>query len=468
MADAERTDPRAERLIFSRGEVGATIEDRMAAHHVPGLSVAVIDDGEVVHASGHGVRRTGASHEVTPQTLFQACSISKPIAAMAMLRLVERGTLDLDADVNDQLTSWRLPANGGWEPRVTLRQIASHSAGLTTSGFPGYRRDEPLPSLHDILTGTAPANTFGVRVDTVPGTQFRYAGGGTTVMHQLLEDVTGTPLPDLLRELVLEPLGMRDSSYVQPLPEPLHERAASAHLRDGSVVPGGWHVYPEMAAAGLWTTPADLARYAIGVQRCVAGQEGALLSAELAEDMVTPQIDSGRPFFEHLGLGPFLGGSGPTRRFGHGGGNEGFKCQLVAYVERDLGIAVMTNSDNGNALCGEVADAVATAFEWPDWPAMAGDPEAPDVAALDRCVGGYELRPGVVFDVARQGLDLAVTFPGQPALTFYEYEGTTYYANVVETLLTFEDDAAGRRTGEAHESVTFKQNDAEVVCPRIR
>ncbi len=468
MADVERTDPRAERLAFSSADTGATIEDRLAAHHVPGLSLAVIEGGVVVHASGHGVRRTGAPDQITPQTLFQACSISKPIAALAMLRLVERGTLDLDADVNDRLTSWRLPANGDWQPRVTLRQIASHTAGLTTSGFPGYRRDEPLPSLHDILTGTAPANTFGVRVDTVPGTQFRYAGGGTTVMHQLLEDVTGTPLPELLQELVLEPLGMRDSSYVQPLPEALHDRAACAHLRDGSVVPGGWHVYPEMAAAGLWTTPADLARYAIGVQRCIAGEAGALLSTELAETMLTPQVDSGRPHLEHLGLGPFLGGSDSSRRFGHGGGNEGFKCQLVAYVEHGLGIAVMTNSDNGNALCGEVADAVATAFEWPDWPAMAGDVAAPNLAALDRCAGAYELRPGVVFDVARHGLDLAVTFPGEPALTFYEYEDTTYYANVVETLLTFEGGGAGRRTGGAPESVTFKQNDAAVVCPRIR
>ena len=251
------------------------------------------------------------------------------------------------ADVNEFLTSWRVPPDGNWQPRVTLRQIASHTAGLTTGGFPGYRRDDQLPRLLDILSGSAPANTQGIRVDTVPGTQFRYAGGGTTVMHQVLEDVTGIPLAQLVSELVLEPLGMRDSFYAQPLPSGLHSRAASAHLRDGSVVPGGWHVYPELAAAGLWTTPSDLARYAIGVQRAVAGKSDGVLSPQLAQEMLTSQALSGRADFAGIGLGPFVGGEGSSRRFGHGGGNEGFKCQLVAYTETGQGAAIMTNSDNG-------------------------------------------------------------------------------------------------------------------------
>src|SRR6478735_6983144 len=235
---------------------------RMSVYGVPGVSLSVIDGGVIVCEGAYGVRENGSPDQVTTSTLFQACSISKPIVALAMLRLVERGVLDLDADVNDVLTSWRVPPSGNWQSRVTLRQIASHTAGLTTGGFPGYGRDDPLPRLLDVLTGTAPANTAGIRVDTLPGTQFRYAGGGTTVMHQLLEDVTGTPLPELVRDLVLAPLGMHDSHYAQPLPPDLHSRAASGHLRDGSVVPGGWHVYPEIAAAGLWTTASDLARYA--------------------------------------------------------------------------------------------------------------------------------------------------------------------------------------------------------------
>ncbi len=296
----------------------------IAAYGVPGVSLTIVDGGDIVHESAYGVREAGSSDPVTTSTLFQACSISKPIVALAMLLLVERGVLDLDTDVNDLLTSWRVPPAGNWQPRLTLRQIASHTAGLTTGGFPGYRRGDRLPLLTDVLRGSAPANSAGVRVDTVPGTQFRYAGGGTTVMHQLLEDVTGLPLPELVRELVLEPLGMTDSYYAQPLAAALHSRAASAHLRDGSVVPGGWHVYPELAAAGLWTTPSDLARYAIGVQRTSSGWPCAILSTELARQMLTSQADSGRADFPAIGLGPFVGGEGASRRFCHGGGNEGF------------------------------------------------------------------------------------------------------------------------------------------------
>ena len=243
------------------------VSERMSAYGVPGVSLSVIDRGEIVHEVGYGVREARSPEPVTAETLFQACSISKPVVALAMLRLVDRGVLDLDADVNDVLTSWQVPPTGDWQPRVTLRQLASHTAGLTTAGSRATERGRALPSLQEILSGTAPANTTGIRVDTVPGTQFRYAGGGTTVTHQLLEDVTGQPLPELVAELVLEPLGMRESRYAQPLPAGLHTRAASAHLRDGSVVPGGWDVYPELAAAGLWTTPSDLARYAIGVQQ---------------------------------------------------------------------------------------------------------------------------------------------------------------------------------------------------------
>ena len=438
--------------------------ERMSAYDVPGMSLSVIDDGEIVHESAYGVRKAGSSDPVTTQTLFQACSISKPIVALTMLRLVERGLLSLDADVNESLTSWRVPPSGNWQSRISLRQLASHTAGLTTAGFPGYRRDEEIPSLLDILSGTAPANTPGIRVDTVPGTQFRYAGGGTTVMHQLLEDVTGVPLPTLVADLVLEPLGMLDSYYAQPLPLALHSRAASAHLRDGSVVPGGWHVYPELAAAGLWTTPSDLARYAIGVQRAFAGEPGSLLSPELARQMLTSQAPSGRADFEGIGLGPFVGGTGTSRRFGHGGGNEGFKCQLVAYRDLGKGAAIMTNSDNGRELCAELLDGIATELDWPDWPQRTEPWRLPDPAVLDGYVGSYQLPDGPSLSVARQGVDLRVTFDGQPPITFYEDEGASYFGgNVVDTRLTFAEAVAGRSA-----MVTFTQNGVDVECPRLR
>jgi CubicO group peptidase (beta-lactamase class C family) len=227
------------RLVVTRDGGVATLEERMAHHHVPGVALALSAGSEAPVEAAYGVKEAGRSDPVTPATRFQACSISKPVAVLGMLRLVERGVLDLDADVNEMLTSWQVPPNASWQPRVTLRQIASHSAGLTVGGFPGYARGVPLPTLTQVLTGSAPANTAGIRVDTLPSVEFRYAGGGTTVLQQVLEDVTGRPFADLMRELVLEPLEMTRSGYTQPLPDELRAEAATAHGIDGVPVEAG-------------------------------------------------------------------------------------------------------------------------------------------------------------------------------------------------------------------------------------
>src|SRR6185436_9257568 len=153
----------------------------------------------------YGVCAADQSTLVDPTTLFQAGSISKPVAAVAALRLVDAGRIDLDADVNDYLVSWKVPANEGWQPRVTLRHLLSHTGGLTVHGFPGYARGQAVPTLVQVLDGAKPANTAAVRDNAVPGTQSRYSGGGTTIVQQMLIDVMGKPFPALMRELVLDP-----------------------------------------------------------------------------------------------------------------------------------------------------------------------------------------------------------------------------------------------------------------------
>ena len=222
-----------------------TLAERMTHYKVPGVSIAVIEGGHIAWARGFGVKEAGNSDPVGLTTLFQAASISKPIAATAMLRLVERGTLELDTDVNHYLTSWKLPDNEHTAvEKVTLRRIASHTAGLTVHGFPGYKPTEPLPTVVQILDGVSPANTEPVRVDTTPGTVECYSGGGTTVMQQLLVDVTGNPFPALMQELVLDPAGMTHSTFEQALTATRATEAARAHDEDGNPIPGGWHVYP--------------------------------------------------------------------------------------------------------------------------------------------------------------------------------------------------------------------------------
>ena len=268
-------------------EPAASLSVEMTRSAIPGVGLAIVADCRIDWAGGFGVRESRLADPVTDETLFQAGSISKPVAALCGLRLVELGAIDLDVDVNDALRSWRIPPNGDWQPRVTLRQLLSHTAGLTVHGFPGYPLGGPTPSLIDVLEGRG--NTQPVRVRTMPGLQFSYSGGGYTVLQQLVIDLTGRPFADVARELVLEPLGMEESTYEQPLPEAWRSRAATGHRTAGIPVQGRWHVYPELAAAGLWTTPRDLARFVIGVQRAQDGAPDAILSRQIVDELLSPQ-----------------------------------------------------------------------------------------------------------------------------------------------------------------------------------
>jgi CubicO group peptidase (beta-lactamase class C family) len=423
---------------------------------VPGISWAVMGGGGVVAAGAAGVADADGGMDVSAETLFQACSISKPVTVFAMLRLVDRGLLELDEDVNRRLTSWQVPPTGNWQPVVTLRQLASHSAGLTVHGFPGYPYGESLPTTVEILDGVRPTNTFGVRVDTVPGAQFRYSGGGTVVLQQLLEDATGTPFRELMRELVLEPLGMADSDYAQPLPDELHARAATAHDEQGRPIAGRWHTYPELAAAGLWTTPTDLCRFTLAVQAAYVGADGALLSPEVAQEMLTPQIRASDRLggLNHVGLGVFLGAGGV--RFGHSGGNHGFKCHLLADRESGFGATVMTNGDNGMWVVQRAFAALASAYGWRGYDEPLDDWDVPGDPVLERLVGRYRLRDGFGFTVDLLGGGIQATFDGQEAMRFVPVDARSFASSMVSARL--------RLRGNG---LVFEQNGDQIECARI-
>lgn len=340
------------------------IRAEMAKCGIPGLSLAVVRDGKIVLARGYGLLEVGSKEAVTPETLFQAGSVSKPVSAFGALQLVQQGRLSLDEDVNRQLKSWTVPENDFTKRQpVTLREILSHTAGLTVHGFAGYEAGAPVPTLVQVLNGEKPANSAPVRVDLLPGSQWRYSGGGYTVMQLLLIDVTGQPFPRFMRETVLRPLGMVESSFEQPLPPAMARRTASGTYPGGKPVKGRWHVYPEMAAAGLWTTPSDLLRFAVGVQDATAGRRDALLSQALAREMLTRQK-------EDFGLGLELQGSGPGLRFMHGGRDEGFDSLLLAYANKGLGAAVMINDNENSGAIARVMDRVASEYGWPDYQAL--------------------------------------------------------------------------------------------------
>ncbi len=381
--------------VMAKGEPaeGFSIAERMEHYKVPGVSVAVIFDGKIEWAKGYGVIEAGSDKAVDAETLFQAASISKPVAATAALRLVEDGVLDLDEEVNAKLTSWQIPENEFTaNTKVTLRHLLSHTGGLTVHGFPGYAASAEVPTLVQILDGVEPANTDPIRVDTEPGTNWSYSGGGITVAQQLMIDVSGKPFPELLREKVLEPLGMSRSTYEQPLPEESAGNAARAHGGDGSMIEGRWHTYPEMAAAGLWTTPSDLARFAIELQKSYAGESNKVLSQEMAAEMLTEQMDG-------YGLGIGVGGEGEWIRFSHGGSNEGFRCQLWAYTSKGMGAAVMTNGDSGGDLASEILRSIAREYGWPDFKPKEIEVAEVDPAVMEVYAGRYQISPDYVLTV---------------------------------------------------------------------
>jgi CubicO group peptidase (beta-lactamase class C family) len=373
-------------IVRIKGRAPGQLAERMRQIRVPGVSVAVINDYKIELVKGYGLAEVQAKTPVTPQTLFQAGSVSKPVAAMAALKLVEEGKLTLDGDVNRQLKSWKVPENAFTRKHtVDLRGILSHTAGLTVHGFPGYAVGRPIPTLPQILDGDGAANTRPVRVDKVPGHEFRYAGGGTTIMQQLVIDVTGRPFPEVMHDLVLSPLGMTSSGYEQPMPADRAARAASGYDRREKMIPGHWHIYPEMAAAGLWTTPSDVARYVIEVQLAHKGKSHKVLSQAMVEQMLTPQGGG------EVGLGPFLAGKKGARRFEHGGSDAGFICEFMGYLDRGQGAVVMTNSDNGNRLVGEILGGISVVYGWPDFLSPEREPIAIDSKSLVNYQGTYSL-----------------------------------------------------------------------------
>ncbi|TKJ46854.1 hypothetical protein CEE34_06755 [Candidatus Aerophobetes bacterium Ae_b3a] len=336
------------------------VPEMMEKHHVPGVSIALINDYRVEWAKGYGVLETGKSQRVTPETLFQSGSVGKLVVAMTALHYVERGLIELDADVNRSLISWQVPENEFTvKEKVTLRRLLSHSAGLTATGFRGYAQGEEIPNLQQILNGEPPANSAPIRVDTIPGTQYRYSNGGYMVVQQLLEDVTDIPLSQTVKDIILEPYGMTASTFESPLPENLWAIAASGHRDNGTVIPGGWHVYPEMGpGASMWTTPSDLAAFATGIMLAYAGRSDEVLSQDMAMEMLSAQI-------ENRGLGPVIGDDGGDLfYFSHPGATEGRKSLLVAYPKKGQGVVIMANSDSGEALWHELLRSVSVEYGW--------------------------------------------------------------------------------------------------------
>jgi CubicO group peptidase (beta-lactamase class C family) len=337
-----------------------TLQEVMDKYHVPGLSIAVVRDFEIHWAKGYGIADVTSGAAVANDTLFQAASISKAVAAMAVLKAVQEGKFSLDDDINQILKSWQLPVDGFADRGpVTPRALLSHTSGTGDGfGFPGYHPSAPLPTTVQILDGETPSNVGAVRIERPPLTSMKYSGGGVTIMELALVDAVGKPFPRILEEWVLGPIGMTDSAYEQPLGPERDRKAARAHDGEGKAMDAKWHVYPELEAAGLWTTSVDLAKLAIEVQKSPRNEANRVLTRESVREMMEP-----------VGVGDFAVGVqisklGEGWYFGHGGANWGFRCELTAHKLKGYGVAIMTNGDNGGVVVRELKERIARAYDW--------------------------------------------------------------------------------------------------------
>jgi CubicO group peptidase (beta-lactamase class C family) len=339
-----------------------TLAEVMKKYGVPGVSVAVIHDFRIHWSKGYGIADVETGAKVDTETLFQAASISKPVAAMAVLRAVQDGKFSLDDDINTILTSWHLPDSEFTAERpVTPRTLLSHTSGLGDGfGFPGYHPSDPLPTTVQILDGNALSNVGPVLMERAPLVGYKYSGGGVTLMQLALVDALGKPFPEILKDYVLVPMAMSRSAYEQPLSQKRDQNAARAHNRAGEAIDADtkWHVYPELQAAGLWTTPTDLAKFAIEVQKSLQNEANRVLSKAMTQEMVNP-----------VGVGDFGVGFSISKRgegwyFGHGGSNWGFRCNLIAHKVKGYGVAIMTNGDNGGMVMRELEDRIERAYGW--------------------------------------------------------------------------------------------------------
>jgi CubicO group peptidase (beta-lactamase class C family) len=338
-----------------------TLADRMKTNHVNGVSVALIKDYKIEWAKGYGWADSAEQRPVTTSTLFQAGSISKSLNGVGLLKLVQEGKLNLDSDINIYLKSWKFPYDSlSKGKKITIANLLSHTAGLTVHGFDGYEKGDTIPALIQILNGEKPANNKAIRSMYESSLRSQYSGGGTTISQLILQDVTGQPYDTYIWNNVLNPMGMSNSFYTQPPPADKENLLATGYYNDGATVKGKYHIYPEQAAAGLWTNPTDLAKYIIETQLSLQGKSNKVLSPETTRLRLTPYIDSS------AALGVFIIKKGTEKYFNHDGSDEGFVAAYFGSMENGNGAVVMANSDNWSIL-SEVINSLAAVYNWKDF-----------------------------------------------------------------------------------------------------
>jgi CubicO group peptidase (beta-lactamase class C family) len=433
------------------------IEQRMKEKGINGVSIAVIRNYKIAWAKGYGLADKEANKPVTTQTLFQAASISKSLNGVGVMKLVQDKKIDLYTDINTYLKSWQFPYDTvSHGKKITTANLLSHTAGLTVHGFPGYERGDSIPTIEQILDGKRPANSPPVRSMFEPGLRSEYSGGGITISQLIVMDKTDEPYATYMQKNVLDPLGMTMSSYLQPPAKSKEKFLATGYRGDGREVKGKYHIYPEQAAAGLWTNPTDLSKYIIETQLSLKGKSNKVLNTEMTKLRLTPYVDSS------AALGVFILEKGGMKYFSHGGANEGFRSQYYGSFDSGNGVVVMVNSDDGSIM-NEIINSVATIYKWKDFYAPTVRKAIPVTASmLNSYTGKYVLNKDTVTVASDNGKVFLHVSNGEVYRVYFSTE-EAFFSPELPFDLRFEKDSSGKVT-----DVYFKNEGGEHRAVRLQ
>lgn len=420
---------------FSQENVNTfTVSERLSHHKVPGISFALIQNGAISWAQGYGTIAASSDQAVTVNTVFQAASIAKPVTAFAVMRMKDQGVIDINADIEQYLTSFTIAGGKQTaESPVTFKNILDHSSGLTGGGYLGYEQDEEIPTDSQTFKGELPATTDAASVEITPGTIIRYSGAGYTLAEIALSDTFKQPFEHVMDAWVLSEVGMENSSFAMDYPQKEGIQIALGHETSGKTIPGGWRVHPEQAAAGLWSTPTDLAKLAIEITKAYHGQS-KLLSQTSAREMVAPVMpeqDLSDQFGGQPAMSLIVAGEGAQFMFQHGGGNMGYRCFMVMYPETGDGAVFMTNSDAGYSVGLEMIRAASFAYNWPNFKGKSFEKRKVDGKQQAMFVGEYPFDAGWQASIIQldQADGIAVKFPNGDVYPLTAVQGEHAYVH---------------------------------------
>lgn len=427
-----------------KGEPGASIEERLRVHHTPGVSVAIIHDYRVVAAKAYGVADVTTGARLTDTTLMEVASVSKMVTALAALKEVEAGKVPLEADINRTLRSWHLPENEFTrQTKPTLKHLLSHTAGTNVPSL--SQQGEPPPTLLEVLDGKPPALNRPIRVDFVPGSSFRYSGGGTTVVQQLLVDVEGRPFPEIMNDVVLAPLKLAHSTFAKPVKSERWPSLATGHDYDGTVVGPDFHIWTGAAAGGLWSTAGDLAQLLAEVQLGLRGRS-KLVSKEVASRLTSPVTKVTPDGTISIALGAFVEKHGKGVYFGHDGLGIGSLTIARASATDGEGAVVMANGQASAPLLLEILRSIAAEYGWEGWAMPPIDVARVDPAHLAALSGRYGAEKNESTLIAVNGDHLEARQPFRKPLELLPVAADVFVSREGGVEFTFSTNASGARS----------------------